>query len=142
MNEANRYKCNVSTVVIREGNILDSHADVIVSSDNVGLQMSAGVSRAIHEAAGEAMDIDLDKVKNVELGDVVVTSAGQLAQRYVFHCIADKRRSSRDVSIIPVIINRAVLKCLQLMPALNVSSIAFPAIGTGAVGLDSKSVAQ
>lgn len=93
-------------------------------------------------SAGASIDIDLDKIKNVDLGDVVVTTAGNLPQRYVFHCIADKRRSSRDLEIIPVIINRSVTRCLQILPSLGVISIAFPAIGTGAVGLSNAHVAK
>ena len=73
MNEQKPYKCNTSTVVIREGDILNSQCEVIASSDNVALQMSYGVSRTIHEHTGSGIDVDLDKVKNVELGDVVVT---------------------------------------------------------------------
>lgn len=142
MNESKTYICNKSHVTIKEGDILNSTCDVIVSSDNIGLQMSVGVSRKIHEAAGAAIDIDLDKTPNVDLGDVVVTTAGDLPQRYVFHCIADKRSSVRGDTIIPIVINRAVAKCLQLMPLLGTYSIAFPAIGTGAVGLSTQKVAQ
>ena len=143
MYEQKTYKCNKSTVVIREGDILSSRCEVICSSDNVGLQMGVGVARSIHDKTGAAIDADLDKVNlPVELGEVVVTTAGDLPQRYVFHCASDNRSSCRNEDIIPVIINRAVIKCLQLLPMLGVYSIAFPAIGTGAVGLDTEIVAK
>lgn len=142
MNEIKKYKCGKSTFILKEGDILKSQAEVIVSSDNVGLQMGAGVSHAIHQAAGVSLDLDLDKVSHVELGDVVVTTAGELPQRYIFHCISDKRSSSRNIDIIPTIINRSLLKCLKLMPMLDVYSIALPAIGTGAVGLPMEVIAQ
>ena len=128
MYEQKTYKCNKSTVVIREGDILSSRCEVICSSDNVGLQMGVGVARSIHDKTGAAIDVDLDKVNlPVELGEVVVTTAGDLPQRYVFHCASDNRSSCRNEDIIPVIINRAVIKCL---------------IGTGAVGLDTETVAK
>ena len=142
MNEQKQYRCNNSTVIIREGNIVGSECEVVVSSDNVWLQMATGVSRTIHESAGEHVDVDLDKIEKIELGDVVVTTAGNLRQRYIFHCAADKRRSKRNNEIIPIIINRSVVKCLQLLPMLGVYSIAFPAIGTGAVGIKTECVAE
>lgn len=37
MYEQKTYKCNKSTVVIREGDILSSRCEVICNSDNVGL---------------------------------------------------------------------------------------------------------
>ena len=136
------YKCNTSIITFRQGSIIDSNAEVIVSSDNAGLQMSQGVSRAIIDAAGDEIDHDLSKISNCNLGDVIVTTAGKLKQRYVFHCIADKRGSKRNTELLPVIIDQTVGHCFQLMPLLGVSSISFPAIGTGAIGLTIEDVAS
>lgn len=56
MYEQKTYKCNKSTVVIRDGDILSSRCEVICSSDNVGLQMGVGVARSIHDKTGAAID--------------------------------------------------------------------------------------
>ena len=44
-----------STVTLRAGNITDSRAEVLVSSDDTSLSMGGGVSQALRSAAGEAL---------------------------------------------------------------------------------------
>ena len=53
-------------------------ADALVSSDDNYLSMGGGVSAAIARAAGSALVVDARKHIPLRLGDVAVTSAGQL----------------------------------------------------------------
>lgn len=138
--ESRQYKFNESTLTVEFGNILNSHADVIVSSDDCYISMGGGVSQAILCAGGEGIIKDARKFCLVSLGDVVVTSAGNLKyQKYVFHCITiDRKRRMQILSeqvteedILNYILQHAVDKCFQLMQAMEISSIAFPAIGAG-----------
>ncbi|WP_083828070.1 macro domain-containing protein [Candidatus Frankia meridionalis] len=93
--------------------------------------MGGGVSAAIRAAAGNALMLDAAKSVPCKVGDVVVTTAGALRARYIFHAITigpDGSEAARDV------VRRATRRCLELATALNVSSISFPALGTGAAG--------
>ena len=45
--ESRQYKFNESTLTVKFGNILESHADVIVSSDDCYVTMGGGVSYAM-----------------------------------------------------------------------------------------------
>lgn len=139
--EPRQYRFNDSALTIRFGSIIESQAEVIVSSDNNYLTMGGGVSRAIFRAAGNAIAQDTRKMTPVSLGDVVVTSAGMMVyQKYVFHCITiDKTRRMQTLScqitendLLDYLIQHSIDKCFHLMKLLNITSIAFPIIGAGA----------
>jgi O-acetyl-ADP-ribose deacetylase (regulator of RNase III) len=119
------------------GSVLDVPAEVVVSSDDYRLSMGGGVSDAIRIAAGSALVLDAAKAVPREAGDVVVTTAGALAARYVFHVVTIGPRQWEDPSVVPDVaglVRRATRTCLELMPPLGVRSIVFPALGTGTAG--------
>ena len=103
---------------------------MLVSSDDYRLTMGGGVSAAIRAAAGSGLLVDAQKSIPRRLGDVVVTSAGLLRARYVFHVITigpvDGGPAGPEQSI-----ETAVRRCFDLMEPLDVHSISFPALGTG-----------
>lgn len=141
-----QYKVNSSTLTIRFGNILDSDAEIIVSSDDNELSMGGGVSGAILVNGGEVILDDARKNIPAQLGDVVITTAGKLSQKYIFHCVtidyADgQRKASEDKGLQEYIIRRSVDKCLRMMPLLGIDSIAFPAIGAGVAHFSLEEVA-
>lgn len=149
--ESRKYTFNKSTLTVRFGNILESKAEVVVSSDDCDLNMGGGVSRAILGAAGNAIAIDAHKMVPVPLGDVVVTSAGNMQyQKYVFHCITiDKKRRMQiracqvtEEDVLDYLLQHAVDKCFQLMQAMEVTSIAFPALGAGSARIPIKTVIE
>ena len=140
------YSINTSTLTIRFGNILDSDAEVIVSSDDNELSMGGGVSGALLVNGGETILDDARKIIPAQLGDVVITTAGKLSQKYIFHCItidyADgQRKASEDKGLQEYIVRRSVDKCLRMMPLLGIESIAFPAIGAGVAHFSLEEVA-
>lgn len=131
-------------LTVRFGNILDSEAEVIVSSDDCYVTMGGGVSRSILVAGGDSITKDAEKMLPVPLGDVIVTTAGMLQhQKYVFHCITIDRKRHMEMlqsqiteeDILNYLLQHAVDKCFQLMQAMEITSIAFPAIGAGSAGI-------
>lgn len=146
-----KYHYNNSTITIVFGDILDSKAEVIVSSDDTGISMVGGVSRAIREAGGEVIRDDAQKKLPAQVGDVVVSTAGTLKhQKYVFHCLTlafehkfevfeGKLTNSDDMN--NYIIQHSVDKCFRLMQALELHSIAFPCIGVGLARIPLKQLA-
>lgn len=137
----NIFKINDSRIIMRIGNIVESSAEVIVSSDDSYCSMGGGVSRAILMSGGEAIPKDVQKHVPAEVGDVVVTTGGRLPQKYIFHCITRKLHSGpSDQGLQEFIIQRTIEKSLKLMHTLGVSSIAFPIIGTGFAGFNAENV--
>ena len=124
------YTIGPSSLTIVFGDLTTSQADVLVSSDNDMLTMGGGVSAAILRAGGEAILLDASKKIPAEVGDVLVTTAGTLPAKHVFHAIT----IGEGVLDAREIVRRATRKCLNLIDVLGLSSIAFPAIGAGSAG--------
>lgn len=150
MAEAKEYRFNNSTVRIVFGDILDSHAEVIVSSDDTMLTMGGGLSGHILDIGGPDIERQTSKFVPVAIGDVAVTSAGNLPQKYIFHAVTldrcDPGYASLPVSdvndVYSYIIGRAIKKCFALMRTLDIRSIAFPCIGAGSAGIPYDEVAK
>lgn len=149
--ESRQYTFNNSTLTVKFGNILDTQAEVIVSSDDCYVTMGGGVSRAILHAGGEVIRKDAQKMVPMPLGDVIVTTAGRLEhQKYVFHCITiDKKRRMEinaqqvtEEDVLNYLLQHAVDKCFLLMQAMGLTSIAFPAIGAGAAHIPIQKVIE
>ena len=149
--EQRTYTFNQSTLTVKFGNILDSQTEVIASSDDCYVTMGGGVSRAILEAGGESIIKDAQKMVPVPLGDVIATTAGALEhQKYVFHCITiDKKRRMQmmasqvtEEDVLNYLLQHAVDKCFQLMQAMELTSIAFPAIGAGSARIPIQKVIE
>ena len=150
MEQQKEYHVNNSIIRIGFGNILDSQAEVIVNSSGSKMTMGGGLTRAIRESGGDVIREDAQTKLPVNIGDAVVTTAGRLRQKYVFHCITiDKSKDhsntpegiSKD-DIHQYIIGHSIDKCFQLLHAMELKSIAFPAIGAGAAGIPFKKVAE
>jgi O-acetyl-ADP-ribose deacetylase (regulator of RNase III) len=124
------YRVGVSTLSLVFGDITTSTADVLVSSDDSELTMGGGVSAAIQRAAGQSILLEAEKNVPAKLGDVVVTSAGSLPAKHVFHAITIGEGELSDSDIVA----NATRRSLKLLQALGLSSIAFPTIGTGVAG--------
>ena len=152
MEQYKEYHINNSTIRIIFGNIVDSHAEVIVSSDDGYISMGGGVSRAIalQEGTG-AINRDVMNKVPADIGDVVVSTAGTLPQKYIFHAITIGTISPKQSSapslvskedVHQYIIGHSIDKCFLLMHAMDLNSIAFPSIGAGAAGIPFDRVAD
>lgn len=141
------YKFNNSSITIVYGDLLASKADVLVSSDDSNISMGGGVSGAILCQGGEIILNEASKLAPASLGDVVVTCAGNLPHaKYIYHCITiDEKRMLQIFSgqiteeeILNNLLEHAVNKCFALLQTLEISSIAFPVLGTGSAKIPVK----
>lgn len=78
-----QYKFNNLTLTIVFGDLLQSKADVIVSSDDTYVSMGGGISGCILRAGGNIIRDDAQKKLPASVGDVIVSTAGALEhQKY------------------------------------------------------------
>jgi O-acetyl-ADP-ribose deacetylase (regulator of RNase III) len=120
----------LARIELWNGDICDLEVDAIVNAANLSLWMSTGVSGEIKRAGGDAIEFAAVRQAPVPLGEAVVTPAGRLAARAVIHAVSldrDRRTSGE-------IIDRAVRSAMARARELRISSIAFPAMGTGVGG--------
>jgi O-acetyl-ADP-ribose deacetylase (regulator of RNase III) len=137
MTRQRTYQVGASTLSLEFGDIIGSKADVLVSSDDCNLTMGGGVSAAIRRAAGQGILLEVAKKIPAKLGDVVVTGAGSLPSKHVFHAITIGEGNAVPSDVVA----NATRRSLKLLRALGLSSIAFPAIGAGVAGFAYEDVA-
>lgn len=121
----------MTRIELWNGDICDLEVDAIVNAANLSLWMSTGVAGEIKRAGGDAIEFAAVRQAPVPLGEAVVTPAGELAAKIVIHAVSldrDRRTSAE-------IIDRAVRSAMARARELHVTSIAFPAMGTGVGGL-------
>jgi len=120
----------LARIELWNGDICDLEVDAIVNAANLSLWMATGVGGAIKRAGGDSIEFAAVRQAPVPIGGAVVTPAGALAARYVIHAVSidrDRRTSAE-------IIDAAVRSALARARENNVTSIAFPALGTGVGG--------
>jgi O-acetyl-ADP-ribose deacetylase (regulator of RNase III) len=120
----------MARIELWNGDICELEVDAIVNASNVSLWMSTGVGGALKRAGGDAIEFAAIRQGPVEVGDAIVTPAGSLAARYVIHAVSldrDRRTSAEAIE-------RAVRNVFARARELGVTSLAFPALGTGVGG--------
>ena len=114
------------------GNIVEVVADAIVNAANAELWMGSGVAGAIKARGGQAIEDEAVRQGPIERGEAVVTGAGRLANcRYVIHAAA---MGGSEWLPSAQSIHDASLNALKRAGERGLSSVAFPALGTGVGG--------
>jgi O-acetyl-ADP-ribose deacetylase (regulator of RNase III) len=120
----------VTRIELWNGDICDLEVDAIVNAANLSLWMSTGLAGEIKRAGGDAIEFAAVRQAPVPLGEAVVTPAGRLAARVVIHAVSLDRDRRTNAEII----DRAVRSAMARARELRITSIAFPAMGTGVGG--------
>ncbi len=126
-------------VEILKGNIIETDAEVIVNAANTDLILGGGVAGAIRRAGGPRIQQECNALAPIRCGEIAVTSAGDLPQRYVFHAATMTLQCPQTSKEIVEACTRAALEKAE---HLRCKSIAFPALGTGVAGLDLRECAD
>lgn len=123
------------TLEVSSGDITKEKTDVIVNSSNHKFSLKSGVSKAILEAAGLEVQqecLQIVSAPNFQQTEIV-TSAGQLLCGNIIHIVGRNQPSE---------IKDAVLSVLKICETNQLSSVAFPALGTGQGGANPGDVAD
>ena len=116
-----------------QGDITRVKVDAIVNAANTSLMGGGGVDGAIHRAGGPAILQECIQIRDrqggCDVGEAVVTTAGNLQAKYVIHTVGpiwnDGRTQERQL------LANCYRNSLLLAVKYNVKSIAFPNISTG-----------
>ena len=123
-----------SKIELVQGDITSQEVDAIVNAANSALAGGGGVDGAIHRAAGPVLMQQTREryPQGCATGDAVVTDAGKLNAKHVFHAVGPVWRggSANEKSLLA----SAYRRCLELADEHACASIAFPAISTGVYG--------
>ena len=127
-----------SKITLLQGDITDADVDAVVNAANTQLQLGSGVAGAIRRKGGPTIQHECDALGPVSLGEAAMTGGGQLKACYVIHAASmhlgglTAEGSLRDSTI----------NSLKRAEEKKLSSIAFPAIGTGVAGFPLSRCAQ
>ena len=132
-------------VVVVVGDITRLDVDAIVNAANSTLLGGGGVDGAIHRAGGSAILDACREIRRSEYpqglptGEAVITTGGNLPARHVIHTVGPiyGRHEGRESELLA----SCYLNSLQLAAKHSLTSIAFPAISTGAFGYPSSEAA-
>ncbi|KAI4900851.1 hypothetical protein NFI96_003772 [Prochilodus magdalenae] len=124
------------TLEVSSGNITKEKCDAIVNSSNQSFSLKSGVSKAILDAAGTAVEQECAQMvssQSLQQKEMIVTSGGRLPSSHIIHIIGRNN---------PADIKQAVYSVLKLCEKQRFSSVAFPALGTGQGGASPSAVAD
>jgi len=131
------------SILVFKDNICDRTVDVIVNAANARLQHSSGVAKAIVDAGGETIQDECDQCiiehGSILEGQVVATSAGKLPFKKIIHAVGPlwRKEATQEKSLGKTPKEEKLLRYAvsnALKEASRFTSIALPAISTGAFG--------
>ncbi|XP_061165842.1 uncharacterized protein LOC133174762 [Saccostrea echinata] len=139
INQSSSFTVKIGQITVHGmlGDITDTRVDAIVNSSNKFLDLTKGaVSQNILIKGGTLLEDELkstEKCREVDKQGLAVTTSGDPSQipcLFIFHVDAVSVSRSFKVS---VAWKKMVLKCLQKAEEMKLSSLAFPALGTGSL---------
>lgn len=119
---------------ITVGRIEAMAVDAIVNAANSALQHGGGVDGAIRAAAGPELNRLLDHAGRLDEGAALATPGFQLPAPWVIHTVAPIWRAPGPEREKVGRLAQCYRSCLETAADLGLTSLAFPALGTGAFG--------
>lgn len=129
-----------ATIILMLGDITQQECDVIVNAANSTILGGGGVDGAIHHAAGPSLLVACKALRRAQAkrgefvgcrtGGAVVTKAGKLQAKYVFHAVGPHGEDPQCDEDLASVYG----KCMLLGEKLKVKTICFPSISTGIYG--------
>ncbi|XP_055008012.1 protein mono-ADP-ribosyltransferase PARP14-like isoform X2 [Boleophthalmus pectinirostris] len=130
MHEAKMGGVSVQVVT---GDITKETTDVIINSSNENFSLKSGVSKAILEAAGPAVESECQSLGAQPNNGWILTQPGNLKCKKILHLVGQ----TNPTKIIATV-RDALLTCIKH----SFTSVAFPAIGTGQGNVAARNVAD
>jgi O-acetyl-ADP-ribose deacetylase (regulator of RNase III) len=126
-----KVKIGRTTLIVERGDITDAEVDAVINAANSELWMGAGVAGAMKRKGGVVIEEEALRQGPIEIGEAVLTVAGNLPATHVIHAAT----MGRDLKTDPEKIAAATRSTLALAEKHKLESIAFPALGSGVGGV-------
>lgn len=129
----NRYLRAVrKRIEVVQGDITKQRVGAIVNATNSLLSGYSGVDAAIHQAAGPELAAECRELNGCQMGEAKITEGYNLPAGSVIHTVGPGWQDGRHGE--EQILGQCYRNSLTLAQQCNIKTIAFSAIGTGALG--------
>ncbi len=125
-----KKKKNSKIIEIKKGDITrQSDMMAVVNAANAQLLPGGGVAGAIHSAAGPELVNESEPQGPIKPGQAVITKAYNLPNQFIIHCLGPVYGKDKPED---ELLASCYINALKLADWKSITSIAFPAISTGA----------
>ena len=131
-------KSPLTLIHLTIGDLTESDADAIVNAANNDLILGGGVAGAIRRKGGESIQRECSEIGSIPIGGAAITGGGNLKARYVIHAASMQLGGSATAHAI----RSSTAHSLRIASEKKLTSIAFPAIGTGIAGFPLRECAE
>ncbi|MFP4106289.1 MAG: macro domain-containing protein [Phycisphaerae bacterium] len=128
----------MTEIHINQGDLTTMQVDAIVNAANNDLILGGGLAGAIAMKGGPDIQAGCDKHGPIQVGQAAMTTAGDLPARYVIHQASMRLGGSTTAESLA----RSTQAVLRIAEMNELSSLAFPAVGTGIAGFPLPSCAE
>ncbi|XP_033019276.1 protein mono-ADP-ribosyltransferase PARP14 [Lacerta agilis] len=131
-------------LILEEKGIEDATTDIVVSSIGTDLKLGVGpLSKAVLQKAGPMLQVEFDQAVQSQgaQGSCVIQTGGyNLACSIVLHAVIPQWDAGKGPAIQKL--KDIVRECLEKTEQLSLSSVSFPALGTGGFSFPKSEVAK
>jgi O-acetyl-ADP-ribose deacetylase (regulator of RNase III) len=131
-------KSPFAMIYLSVGDLTENDADAIVNAANNDLILGGGVAGAIRRKGGEAIQRECSAIGSIPIGGAAITGAGNLKARYVIHAASMQLGGGASAQAIC----GSTAHSLRIASEKKLTSIAFPAIGSGIAGFPLRECAE
>jgi len=125
-------------IILLQGDLTEMGADAIVNAANNDLQLGGGVAGAIRRKGGEEIQRECDAIGSIPVGYAAITTGGKLKARFVIHAASMQLGGKTNAGSL----RNSTAHSLRIAKERGLTSIAFPAVGTGIAGFPLKESAE
>ncbi|MCA1763507.1 MAG: macro domain-containing protein [Flavobacteriales bacterium] len=130
MSKKNNLKISDIEIEVTLGDIANQpDVEAVVNAANAELRTGGGVAGALHRAAGPELAEEGRKYAPIRPGEAVITKGYNLPTPYVIHCLGPIYGVNNPAD---KLLANCYSNALRIAEENELSSIAFPAISTGA----------
>jgi len=131
-------KSPLTLIHLSVGDVTESGADAIVNAANNDLILGGGVAGAIRRKGGEAIRRECSEIDSIPIGGAAITGAGNLKARYIIHAASMQLGGNATAQAL----RSSTAHSLRIASEKKLTSIAFPAVGSGIAGFPLRGCAE